>query len=299
MAHHQQGEHENYYVPPQSKWPALGALALGLIVFGAANFVQQSSGKFGGGNGYGGTILLMGIATILFMLWMWWRDVINESMGGLYSGQMDRSFKQGMMWFISSEVMFFFAFFLALFYVRLFVVPWMGGEGYKTATHELLWPDFVNVWPLTTTPGGTHTEGMSPFGLPLINTILLVSSSVTLTFAHHALKDNNHLRTFAWLFPTVLLGVVFLILQGYEYYHAYHEMGLTLGSGIYGSTFFMLTGFHGMHVTLGAIMLTVMTIRVGMGHFTAKHHFAFEAAAWYWHFVDVVWIILFVFVYCM
>ncbi len=300
MAHQQQhGEHENYYVPSQSKWPALGAVALGLIVFGAANFVQQSSGKFGAGNGYGGTVLLLGIATILFMLWMWWRDVIHESLGGLYSAQMDRSFRQGMMWFITSEVMFFFAFFLALFYARIFVVPWLGGEGYKTATHELLWPNFINVWPLTTTPDGTHTEGMSPFGLPLINTILLVSSSVTLTFAHHAIKDNLSLKAFSWLIPTVLLGVVFLILQGYEYYHAYHEMGLTLGSGIYGSTFFMLTGFHGMHVTLGAIMLMVMTVRVGMGHFTDKHHFAFEAAAWYWHFVDVVWLILFVFVYCM
>ncbi len=304
MAHTQQdGAHERYYVPAESKWPFIGSIALGLIVFGAANFVQHSSGieKFSAGasNAWGGWILTLGIAVLLFMLVGWWRNVISESLGGLYSAQMDRSFRQGMLWFITSEVMFFFAFFGALFYVRMFVVPWLGGEGAKSNTHELLWPDFVNVWPLTTTPAGETTTGMPPWGLPLINTVLLVTSSITLTISHHALKAGENFKAWTWLFWTVALGTVFLVLQAYEYMHAYHDMNLTLGSGIYGSTFFMLTGFHGMHVTLGTIMLLVMLFRMAKGHFKPEKHFAFEAAAWYWHFVDVVWIILFVFVYCL
>lgn len=300
MAHTEtQGEHENYYVPAESKWPFIGSVALALIVFGAGNFVQQSSGKFGGGNGYGGWILLAGIATLLVMLIGWWNHVIKESLGGLYSKQMDRSFRQGMFWFITSEVMFFAAFFGALFYVRMFVVPWLGGEGSKVETHALLWPDFVNVWPLTLTPDGTTTTAMPAWGLPFINTVLLVTSSITLTFSHHALKDGNNFKAWTWLFWTVALGAIFLCLQAYEYYHAYNDLGLTMGSGIYGSTFFLLTGFHGMHVTLGTIMLAVMLFRMAKGHFTPEKHFAFEAAAWYWHFVDVVWIGLFIFVYCL
>lgn len=304
MAHNQEhGEYEHYYVPAQSKWPFIGSIALGLIVFGAANFVQHSSGiqKFsvGATNAWGGWVLLAGIATLLVMLIGWWNHVIKESLGGLYSKQMDRSFRQGMFWFITSEVMFFAAFFGALFYIRMFVVPWLGGEGAKTSTHDVLWPDFVNVWPLVLTPGGEHTEGMQPWGLPLINTILLVTSSITLTFAHHAIKENNKVKALNWMWPTLILGATFLGLQAMEYHHAYTEMGLTLGSGVYGSTFFMLTGFHGMHVTLGTIMLTVMTFRLAEGHFKADKHFAFEAAAWYWHFVDVVWIGLFIFVYCL
>ena len=300
MAHTEtHGEHEHYYVPAESKWPFIGSVALALIVFGAGNFVQQSSGKFGGGNGFGGWILLAGIAVLLFMLVGWWNHVIKESLGGLYSKQMDRSFRQGMFWFITSEVMFFFAFFGALFYVRMFVVPWLGGEGAKVNTHEQLWPDFVNVWPLTTTPAGETTTAMPAWGLPFINTVLLVTSSITLTFSHHALKDGHNFKAWTWLFWTVALGAIFLCLQAYEYYHAYNDLGLTMGSGIYGSTFFLLTGFHGMHVTLGTIMLLVMLFRMAKGHFSPEKHFAFEAAAWYWHFVDVVWIGLFIFVYCL
>jgi cytochrome c oxidase subunit III len=291
---------QTYYVPHDSKWPIIGSVALGLMVFGAGNFVQQHGNPtYGGGNGVGGYILLAGIAILLYMLIGWWRDVIRESLAGMYSHWVDRSFRWGMFWFIASEVMFFAAFFGALFYLRLFVVPWLGGEGEKLATHELLWPNFVNTWPLVLTPGGETTVAMPPWGLPLVNTILLVSSSVTLTFAHHAIKDNNKVKALNWMWPTLILGGTFLFLQGMEYHHAYTEMGLTLGSGVYGSTFFMLTGFHGMHVTLGTIMLLVMTFRIAESHFTADKHFAFEAAAWYWHFVDVVWIGLFIFVYCL
>ncbi|QGX39064.1 cytochrome c oxidase subunit 3 [Permianibacter aggregans] len=295
------GEYEHYYVPEQSKLPFIGSIALGLIVFGAASTVHQNSGLYAdkAGDSYGLWVLLAGIALIIGMLWTWWSNVIDESLGGLYSKQMDRSFRQGMMWFITSEVMFFAAFFGALFYIRLFVVPWLGGEGAKVSTHELLWPDFVNVWPLTLTPGGDTTTAMPPWGLPLINTIILVTSSVTLTISHHALIAGNNFKAWTWLFWTVALGAVFLYLQGVEYHHAYTEMGLTLDAGVYGSTFFMLTGFHGMHVTLGTLMLLVMLFRMAKGHFTPEKHFAFEAAAWYWHFVDVVWIGLFIFVYCL
>jgi cytochrome c oxidase subunit 3 len=138
---------------------------------------------------------------------------------------------------------------------------------------------------------------MGPWGIPAINTLLLLSSGVTVTFAHWALKKNSRGPLVMWLLATVALGFTFLGFQIYEYYHAYHELNLTLGSGIYGSTFFMLTGFHGFHVTLGAIMLTVIMFRCMKGHFTPEHHFGFEGVAWYWHFVDVVWLGLFIFVY--
>ena len=144
--------------------------------------------------------------------------------------------------------------------------------------------------------GGTF-DIIPAFGIPFINTVILVSSGGTVTLAHWALKKNERGKLVWWLFATVALGLLFLALQAYEFAHAYADLNLTLGSGVYGSTFFMLTGFHGLHVTIGAIMLLVMLIRSMRGHFTPEHHFAFEAAAWYWHFVDVVWIGLFIFVY--
>jgi cytochrome c oxidase subunit 3 len=226
--------------------------------------------------------------------------VVKESRAGLYSAQMDRSFRWGMSWFIFSEVMFFLAFFGALFYIRYWTGPWLAGEGDKGISN-MLWPGFEYSWPLLNNPDPKlypAPEGtISAWGLPLINTILLVSSSFTLTWAHHALRKNNRQHLKIGLGLTVLLGVAFLILQIEEYVHAYTELGLTLGSGIYGATFFMLTGFHGAHVTMGAIILTVMLVRILRGHFSPEQHFGFEAAAWYWHFVDVVWIALFVFVY--
>jgi cytochrome c oxidase subunit 3 len=215
---------------------------------------------------------------------------------------MDRSFRWGMSWFIFSEVMFFIAFFGALFYVRHVSGPALGGEGTKGIAH-MLWPNFEFVWPLLNNPDSKlfppPKEVISPWGLPLLNTVLLVSSSVTVTIAHHALKKGHRGALKLWLALTVLLGCAFLTFQAEEYMHAYHELGLTLGSGIYGATFFMLTGFHGAHVTIGTIILFVMLMRVMRGHFDSEHQFGFEAASWYWHFVDVVWIGLFVFVYVL
>ncbi|MGF1874176.1 cytochrome c oxidase subunit 3 [Photobacterium frigidiphilum] len=285
--------HEHYYVPDASIWPIVGAIALFLIALGAGATVGDLF------NGQGPWILLTGVGLILFMLTGWFRDVIQESMGGLYSSQMDRSFRQGMSWFIFSEVMFFFAFFGVLFYARMISVPWLGGAGNNEMTNLVLWPEFVAHWPLIKTPDGSETQAMGPIGLPLYNTMILLVSSVTVHIAHTALETNNRKRLTLFLLLTVLLGSLFVYLQGVEYIHAYQEMDLTLDSGVYGNTFFLLTGFHGLHVTLGTIMLFVVWCRILKGHFTPHQHFAFQAGAWYWHFVDVVWLCLFIFVYIL
>ncbi|MET1256708.1 cytochrome c oxidase subunit 3 [Aliikangiella maris] len=292
-------KYEKYYVPEQSPWPIIGAVGLFVLAFGAGHFIQQSSGKVGNDGSFGWLIFLFGLAIMIYMVWSWWRDTIRESMSGLYSEQMDRSFRQGMLWFITSEVMFFAAFFGGLFYARALVVPWLGGEGANAMTHAILWPDFIPQWPLTETPDGRTTQAMGPMGLPAINTAILLTSSWTLTIAHHALKDGNRATLLNYTVITAMLGIIFLGLQVWEYHHAYSEMGLTLGSGIYGSTFFMLTGFHGLHVTIGTIFLIVLSIRCSQGHFKPENHFAYEAGAWYWHFVDVVWLFLFIFVYIL
>jgi cytochrome c oxidase subunit 3 len=287
-------EYESYYVPAQSHWPIVGAVALFLIAIGAGEYVSTLKS---GDAGWGGWVLLVGLALIIYMVFGWFSTVIDESMAGRYSHQMDNSFKQGMSWFIFSEVMFFAAFFGALLYARTFSVPWLDGASNNAMTAEVLWPEFVATWPLIKTPDGTTTEAMGWYGLPLLNTVLLLTSSVTAHFAHVALEKNKRPQLKMWLGLTVILGFVFLFFQVEEYAHAYGEMGLTLASGIYGNTFFLLTGFHGMHVTLGTIMLLVMFFRVLKGHFTPENHFAFQAASWYWHFVDVVWVLLFIFVY--
>jgi len=290
----------SYYVPEQSKWPIVATVGLFLMAFGAGLLMNDMSAGVEGSNS--NLVFFAGVAIIIYMLFGWFGDVIKESQQGLYSNQLDVSFRWGMGWFIFSEVMFFAAFFGALYYVRNLSVPWLGGEGAKGVSH-MLWPNFVAEWPLMNNPDNELFKGpaevIDPMHLPLINTILLVISSFTATFAHHALKKNDRTKVKAWLVVTLILGFTFLFFQIEEYIEAYTELGLTLSSGIYGATFFMLTGFHGVHVTLGAIMLTIMLIRVMKGHFTPENHFAFEAASWYWHFVDVVWIGLFVFVYIL
>jgi cytochrome c oxidase subunit III len=288
-------DYEHYYVPEQSPWPIVGAIALFFIAVGAALTVM-SAGKEGGSGVY---ILYAGIAVLLYMLFSWFKNVISEAGQGLYSAQMDRSFRQGMSWFIFSEVMFFMAFFGALFYARMLSVPWLGGADNNAMTHEVLWPTFEAVWPLVTTPSGDTTQAMGWQGLPLINTLILLTSSVTLHFAHVAIESDKRGQLKVFLTLTILLGAVFLGLQVEEYVHAYNDLNLTLDAGIYGNTFFLLTGFHGMHVTLGTLILLVVLLRILKGHFSKDKHFAFQAAAWYWHFVDVVWLCLFVFVYVL
>jgi len=238
-------------------------------------------------------VVIAGMALIIYMMLGWFGVVIRESEAGKYNKQVDLSFRWGMSWFIFSEVMFFAAFFGALFYMRILSVPGLGsGE-----TQELIWPGFTARWP-TSGPGIEETfTPMGAWGIPALNTLILLSSGVTVTWAHWALKKNNRAQLIAGLFATVALGMLFLSLQAYEYVHAYHVYNLTLGMGAYGASFFMLTGFHGFHVTVGTIMLIVILGRSLAGHFTAEHHFAFEGVSWYWHFVDVVWLLLFVLVY--
>jgi cytochrome c oxidase subunit 3 len=274
-----------YFVPQPSYWPLVGSCALFLLGMGAALWFNSFAA--------GPWIVLAGFAVLLTMLFGWFGTVIGESEKRLYNKKVDMSFRWSMGWFIFSEVMFFAAFFGALFYVRTLSVPDLGSPMSK----QLLWPDFVASWP---TDGPYVNEQFTPMGaigVPLLNTIILLTSGFTLTLAHHALKTGHRGQLKGWLFATIALGFTFLGFQAYEYIHAYHALNLKLSTGVYGSTFFMLTGFHGAHVTIGAIMLSVMLGRSIAGHFDKQHHFAFEAAAWYWHFVDVVWLLLFVLVY--
>jgi cytochrome c oxidase subunit 3 len=282
--------HDGYYVPHGSYWPITASVAVFLTMVGAANMLNDSGG--------GSTLFIVGLALVVFMMFGWFGTVVKETQAGMYNDQVDRSFRWSMGWFIFSEVMFFAAFFGALFYARTFSIPWLAGEGSNDLTNALLWQGFETIWP-TNGPGdvGGAFESMGPWGLPAINTLILLTSGVTVTWAHWGLKENDRKHLKLGLLTTVLLGFLFLCIQAYEYSHAYSDLNLTMGSGIYGSTFFMLTGFHGLHVTIGAIMLAVMLARVMRGHFTPEHHFGFEAAAWYWHFVDVVWLGLFIFVY--
>jgi cytochrome c oxidase subunit 3 len=283
---------DSYYVPHGSHWPIVGSIGLLFTMLGVSTWLN--------GADFGFWIMLGGISVIIVMLIGWFGTVIHESVGGLYNPQVDKSFRMGMFWFIFSEVMFFAAFFGALFYARNMSVPWLGGGSNNFFTNLLLWTGYEASWP-TNGPGeiGGDYEVMGPFGLPLINTAILLTSSVTVTIAHHALIAGKRGILTTFLALTFLLGFFFVYMQAVEYIHAYHDMNLKLTSGIYGSTFFMLTGFHGMHVTIGAIMLTIVWLRVVKGHFNADNHFAFEATAWYWHFVDAVWVGLYVFVYWM
>jgi cytochrome c oxidase subunit III len=275
-----------YYVPDPSNAMIPGSFALLCLAMGSANW-------FNGGT-WGPWAVAVGFVLLFVMLWRWLGQVIGESEGGSYNKAVDTGFRWGMSWFIFSEVMFFAAFFGALFYARSLSVPWLGD-----IEHKLLWPDFKPQWP-TTGPG--TAEGftqMSPWGVPALNTILLLASGVTLTIAHHALIAGHRGRLNLFMFLTIALGVTFLGFQAWEYGHAYSELNLKLTSGIYGSTFYMLTGFHGFHVTVGTIMLIVIWFRCLKGHFKPEHHFGFEGVAWYWHFVDVVWLLLFILVYWM
>ncbi|GAJ71659.1 LOW QUALITY PROTEIN: cytochrome c oxidase polypeptide III [Vibrio sp. JCM 18904] len=288
-----------YYVPAQSSWPIIGAFALFLVAVGAGMTVQgtQSDGAVGT---IGGIVLAVGFLFLLYMLAGWFSNVITESLSGKYSSQITRSFRQGMSWFIFSEVMFFGAFFGALFYARMISVPWLGGADNNFMTNEVLWPTFEAMWPLTLTPGGEKTTQAMPWqGIPLTNTILLLLSSITLHMAHISLEQDKRTALIVWLEITIVLAGFFLYYQAVEYIHAYQDIGLTLQSGIYGNTFFMLTGFHGLHVCLGTIFLIVLLFRIAKDHFSPKNHFAFQAGSWYWHFVDVVWLCLFVFVYVL
>jgi len=282
-----------YFVPHESRHPFWAACGLFFVILGAGQWVN--------GVEWGKYALFLGLVGWLGVLYQWFRDAVAESEGGLYGHKIDLSYRWSMSWFIFSEVMFFGAFFTALWWARSHSVPALG-----SLDNALLWPGFQAAWPsvvagATASPAGTVEpfQTMSPFWLPTINTALLLTSGVTLTIAHHALQQGQRSKTIAFMWMTVVLGTVFLFVQGFEYYHAYHEYNLKLTSGVYGSTFFMLTGFHGFHVFVGTLMLLFITLRLMKGHFTVERHFGFEGAAWYWHFVDSVWLGLYILVYWM
>lgn len=280
-----------YYVPGPSRHPVFAAMGLFFVILGASQWIN--------GVLWGAYALAFGLLFWLSVLYQWFRDAIRENQAGLYGHKIDLSYRWSMSWFLFSEVMFFGAFFTALWWARAHSVPTLGD-----IENALLWPDFVGVWP-SAYPGMTASpadivepfQTMGPLWLPTINTALLLCSGVTLTIAHHALLAGQRAKTIGFMWLTVLLGSVFLGVQGYEYFYAYTDLNLKLTSGIFGSTFFLLTGFHGFHVFLGLLILVVITLRLHQGHFSARSHFGFEGAAWYWHFVDVVWLGLYVLVY--
>ncbi|KQP20528.1 cytochrome c oxidase subunit 3 [Pseudorhodoferax sp. Leaf267] len=280
-----------YFVPGPSRHPVMAAIGLFFVILGAGQWIN--------GHDWGKWSLAFGMLFWWVVLYQWFRDAVAESEGGMYSRKIDLSYRWSMSWFIFSEVMFFGAFFTALWWMRAHSVPTLG-----SLDNALLWPDFKAVWPsmaagVTGSPANIVEpfQAMTPFWLPTINTALLLTSGVTLTIAHHALQHGNRAKTITWMWATVVLGIVFLFVQGYEYVHAYRDLNLKMSSGPYGSTFFMLTGFHGFHVFVGMLMLLFITLRLMKGHFTKERHFGFEGAAWYWHFVDVVWLGLYVLVY--
>jgi cytochrome c oxidase subunit 3 len=280
-----------YFVPAPSRFPVMTAAGLFFVILGAGQWIN--------GVDWGKYSVLFGLLFWAFTMQGWFRQAISESESGLYGDRVDVSSRWSKSWFIFSEVMFFGAFFGALFWSRLMTLPTLG-----SLQNAVLWPDFKAVWPsvqagATASPAGIVEPftTMGPWPIPTINTALLLTSGVTLTIAHHALIAGKRAGAITWMWITVLLGVTFLGLQGYEYFHAYHELNLKLSSGIYGSTFFLLTGFHGFHVLVGMLMLLFITIRIMKGHFTPQRHFGFEGAAWYWHFVDVVWLGLYVIIY--
>lgn len=286
------GTTPHYFVPQPSRHPAFAAFGLFFVILGAGQWVN--------GADWGKYSLLFGLLWLFGVLYQWFRDSVRESESGQYGRKIDLSYRWSMSWFIFSEVMFFGAFFTALWWMRAHSVPALGG-----ADNALLWPGFKAVWPGIANPGVTASpagiiepfQAMGPWPLPTINTALLLTSGVTLTIAHHALVAGHRAKTILWMWITVALGATFVGVQAYEYFHAYSDLNLKLTSGAYGSTFFMLTGFHGFHVLVGMLMLLFITLRLMKGHFSPERHFGFEGAAWYWHFVDVVWLGLYVLVY--
>ena len=287
----QSGTTPYYFVPAPSRYPVSVAGGMLLIIFGASQWIN--------GAAWAMWVMLAGFAVWLFILQQWFREAVSESEGGLYNARVDVSFRWSMSWFIFSEVMFFGAFFGALYWARLHSLPTLG-----SLANAVLWPDFKAVWPssaagYTGSPAGIVEpfSTMGPWPIPTLNTAILLTSGVTLTIAHHALIASHRARAVVFMWITVVLGILFLCFQAYEYSHAYSELNLKLSSGAFGSTFFMLTGFHGFHVFVGMTMLLFITVRLMRGHFTPDRHFGFEGAAWYWHFVDVVWLGLYIVVY--
>ncbi len=269
-----EAKNHDYHLVNPSPWPVVGAVSAFVLAVGAVNWMHGAS--------WGMAVTLLGLLGVLYTMFMWWRDVIIESKQGDHTPVVQLHLRYGMLLFIASEVMFFVAWFWAFFDASLFP-----GDSQQFAREAAT----GGVWP----PKGV--EVFDPWHLPLLNTLILLTSGTTVTWAHHALLHNDRKGLIWGLSLTIALGVLFSIVQFYEYEHATFAFSRENGGNIYGSTFFMATGFHGFHVIVGTIFLAVCLFRAMRGDFTPEKHFGFEAAAWYWHFVDVVWLFLFACIY--
>jgi cytochrome c oxidase subunit 3 len=265
-------KHHDYHLVDPSPWPAIGAVAAFITAVGAVHWMHGGHWVF----------MTIGLLGVLYTMFMWWRDVIAEAHKGDHTPVVGLHLRYGMILFIASEVMFFVAWFWAFFDASLFT---------DEAIQASRVTETGGIWP----PKGV--EPFNPWHLPLVNTLILLTSGTTVTWAHHALLNNDREGLKWGLAATVVLGLLFTAVQAYEYVHAAFAFSRDNGGNIYGSTFFMATGFHGFHVIVGTIFLIVCLLRALKGDFTPKQHFGFEAAAWYWHFVDVVWLFLFACIY--
>lgn len=255
-------KHSFHLVDP-SPWPLVSAISALMLTFGSVLYMHGYNGGF--------FLFQFGFSMVLFMMFCWWRDIIREgTIEGQHTDSVQNGLKVGMILFIASEVMFFFAFFWAFFHSSFNPSPAIGG-----------------VWP----PAFITT--LDPWKIPLLNTVLLLSSGASVTWAHHSIVYGSKNQAILALIATVVLAVIFTGLQGYEYVSA----PFSISDSVYGASFYMATGFHGFHVVVGTCFLTVCLFRLYLNHFTKEHHFGFEAAAWYWHFVDVVWLFLFITIY--
>jgi cytochrome c oxidase subunit 3 len=286
-------KHHDYHLVDPSPWPLVGSIAAFIMAVGAIVWMKTPAGGVFGMQGP--WVMAAGFLGVLVTMALWWRDVIDEAEHKhLHTPVVQMHLRYGMILFIASEVMFFAAWFWAYFDASLFPADvhklagseelvGMVGRSQATGGH----------WPPSPTGDGRFEGTFDPWTLPLVNTLILLTSGTTVTWAHYALQEGNRKGLIWGLTLTIILGMLFTALQAYEYGHAQFQFA----GHIYGSTFFMATGFHGFHVIVGTIFLTVILFRALAGHFTEKQHFGFEAAAWYWHFVDVVWLFLFVSIY--
>jgi cytochrome c oxidase subunit 3 len=288
------GKHHDYHLVDPSPWPVTGSISAFAMAVGAIAWMKTAGGGVAIGNVVlsGPYLFFAGVIGVLFTMFFWWRDVIKEAQKGDHTPVVQLHLRYGMLLFIASEVMFFVAWFWGYFDAALFTnevhtlqnsTEAVGLVERQTLTGGL--------WPPAPSTNFSHT--FDPWGLPLVNTLILLTSGATVTWAHHSLLENDRSGLVWGLVLTVVLGVAFTACQAIEYAHA----GFSFPGHIYGSTFFMATGFHGFHVIIGTLFLIVCLLRALAGQFTPKQHFGFEAAAWYWHFVDVVWLFLFSCIY--
>jgi cytochrome c oxidase subunit 3 len=279
-------KNHDYHLVNPSPWPAAGAVSAFVLAVGAIMWMHKSVGMW---------LPLVGFAGVLLTMFFWWRDIIAEAHGGDHTPVVALHLRYGMILFIASEVMFFVAWFWAYFDIGLYPGDVSTVANVRDALGQVQRNEITGgVWPpKATADGKTFVSTFDPWGLPLVNTLILLTSGTTVTWAHHALLNDDRKGLVWGLVLTVILGVLFTACQAYEYMHA----GFGFKNHIYGSTFFMATGFHGFHVLVGTIFLAVCLLRAMKGHFSPRQHFGFEAAAWYWHFVDVVWLFLFACIY--